>query len=129
MTIRPARREDVPAIQALLEENKLLLDGVEYTDFTHPCLVAIRNDEIIGMIHAHVGRPYAVITDLAVRGDVQSHGIGVRLAQAMELLLRVAGVTAYVAFCAASDTRMADMLERFGFTTTGLGRGFVRRLT
>lgn len=124
--IRPARYEDLDAIRGLLAENGMLADGLDYTDFTQPTLVYVRDGEVVGVAQALPGRPYAVLTELAVRRDLQHRGIGVRLLDALEVVLRTLGVTAWMA-CTPSD-QVVKMLERYGARSTGQGTGFLRRL-
>lgn len=127
MHIRPMRLEDIPAVQALLEENKLTVDGVDYSHWTPPCLVAVRDGQIVGMIQAHLGLPYSVVTECAVARAYQRRGYGVRLWQALELLTQQAGSPALAVQTAREDIQA--MLERLGATPGGQTTAYLKRLT
>ena len=124
--IRPARPEDADAIWGLLAENGMLVDGLDYSDFTHPTLVYVREGEVVGMIQALAGKPHAVITHAAVARAYHHRGYGIRLLASLELVLRTMGVTAWYA-CTPFD-QTVKILERYGAQSTGQGIGFVRRL-
>ena len=113
----------------ILRENEQMLDGVDYGAWSHPTLVAVKDGQVEGFIQAHLGAPYAVVTELCVSRAHARKGYGVRLADAMELMLRAAGVQTYVTYASDRNLGMRDMLGRYGFDETGLGVGFVRRLT
>ena len=129
MIIRPATEADVPHLQALLQENKLGHDGLDYTQWSHPCLVAVNDGEVVGMIQAALSEPVSIVTELAVARAHQRRGIGVRLAQHLETLLRVSGAKAYVAHVAPGNERMHNQLRRFGLTYVGDAQVYLRRLT
>ncbi len=124
MTIRPATEADVPALQALSQP--VAVPGVDYTRWTPPVLVAEHDGQVVGYIHALVGQPYAVITELVVAPDTRFKGVGARLLEGMELVLRIMGVRAWAGFM-AEDNPALDGLRRRA-TDTGLGRAFVRSL-
>ena len=126
--IRPIRQEDMQTVQAILQENKQMIDGVDYTQWTHPTLVAVKDGEVVGMVQALLGVPYAVVTELSIARQVQNQGYGTRLIQHLETALRLAGVSAYVAYVADTNESMIEQFERYGAISTGCGRGFVRRL-
>ena len=128
MIMRPALVADWPILRALLEENALTVDGVAYEGFTPPCLVAVKAGEIVGFIQAHAGAPYAVITELAVARAHQRQGIGVRLLQHMETLLRSAGVTAWMAYTGEKNDRVVAQLDGYGARCTGAGTAWVKSL-
>ena len=125
--IRPIRQEDTETVQAILQENKQMLDGVDYTQWTHPTLVAVKDGEVVGVIQALLGLPYAVVTELSIARHVHSQGYGTRLIQHLETALRLAGVTAYVAYVADLNESAIEQFERYGAISTGHGQGFVRR--
>ena len=127
MIIRPATEADVPRLQALLQENKLGHDGLDYTQWSHPCLVAVQDGEVVGMIQAALSEPVSIVTELAVARAHQRRGIGVRLAQHLETLLRASGAKAYVAHVAPENKGMQDQLERFGLVRIGDAQVFLRR--
>lgn len=124
--IRPARFEDLDAIKGLLAENGMLADGLDYSDFTQPTLVYVRDGAVLGMIQALAGKPHAVITHAAVSRAHHHRGIGIRLLEAVELVLRTMGVTAWYA-CTSSDD-VVKILDGYGAEPTGQGTSFLRRL-
>lgn len=126
MTIRPMREADAPLLRALLEENALTLDGVAYETFSPPVLVAEVDHEIVGFVQAHVGQPYAFITELAVARSHQRRGIGIRLLQHMETLLRYMNVRAWVTYSGEKRTDVHAQLDGYGARCTGAGAAFVR---
>lgn len=128
MKIRPAVSEDVPRMRQLLEENHLLVDGIAYDLFTPPVLVCEVDEEIVGFIQAHVGSPYAVVTELAVARAHQRKGYAVKLVEHMETLLRYMGVKAWGAYTGDANQPVIDQLERYGARVTGRGVGFVKGL-
>ena len=117
----------MPHLQALLQENKLGHDGLDYTQWSHPCLVAVNDGEVVGMIQAALSAPVSIVTELAVARAYQRRGIGVRLAQHLETVLRSHGVKAYVAHVAPENKGMQDQLERFGLVRVGDAQVFLRR--
>lgn len=126
--IRPAFPGDTERMLEILQENKQTLDGVDYDSWTAYTLVMVREGIVEGLIQAHLGAPYSVVTELAISRAHHGKGYGVKLANAMEVVLRAAGVTAYVTYAATEHTEMREMLTRYGFQETGHGTGYVRRL-
>lgn len=128
IAIRPALPDDAPRMLEILQENKQTLDGVDYTSWTPYTLVVVREGIVEGLIQAYFGTPYAVVTELAISRAHHGKGYGIKLANAMEVLLRTTGVTSYVTYAATEHGEMRDMLTRYGFQETGHGTGYVRRL-
>ena len=130
MTIRPARPEDFPRLrEILLECGQASLDGPDYTTFSPLCLVAERAGILVGFIQCLLGKPYSVMTELAVAPEWQRRGIAYRLWQHMETVLREYGVMAWVGFVVTSNKELMAIYDRLGFQRTGQGEGYVRRLT
>lgn len=126
--IRPATTHDFPAIRALLMENDLCVDGLAYDVFTPPCLVAVRDGEVVGVLQALLGKPYAVITELAIARVHQRKGYAVRLMQHMETLLREYGIPAWFTMTSETNDRVRDQLKRYGARDLGHGVGWVKGL-
>ena len=126
--IRLALPADWPMLRALLEENALTVDGLVYGAFTQPCLVAVRDGEVVGMIQAIVGHPYAVITEMAVARAHQRKSYGYRLMEHMETLLRAAGCTAWVTYVGEKRTPVTEQLDGYGARCTGAGTAWVKSL-
>ena len=127
--IRPMRPEDVEAVVAILQENKQMVDGVDYTQWSHPTLVAVHDGQVVGIIQALLGTPYAVMPEFSVARAFHGKQYGVRLLEHMETALRLAGIAAYAAYVSDTNDHAADLFERWGGTPTGHGRGYIRRLT
>lgn len=125
--IRLALPADWPRLREILEENALTVDGLAYEAFSPPCLVYVRDGEIVGFIQALCGSPYAVITEAAVARAHQRKGYGIRLLEHMETVLRVSGVSAWVTFTGEKNPTAA-MLEQYGARGTGYGTGWVKGL-
>lgn len=128
MTIRPAREEDTGALQALLKENSLGHDGLDYTVWTHPCLVAVRDGEVVGFIQALAGRPYSMITEFCVARMWQRKGVAPKLLEHMETLLQMMGAQCWLTFERKDDPLMQEYVERWGGERLGDGVAFLRRL-
>ena len=126
--IRPIRQEDVEAVIAILRENQQFADGLDYTQWTHPTLVAIAKERVVGLVQAHLGFPYAIVTELSIARAHQNQGYGVRLMEHLETILRMSGVTAYVAHVATGNLAMAELAERWIGAPIGTGQAFLRRL-
>lgn len=125
--IRPATVDDIPAIHALLDRTGLLIDGADYSNFSHVTLVGVRAGEIVGMIQALPAKPYAVVTDLAIAPEYHRRGYGFRLLQAIELALRMYGCTAWVACVADRNRWTLSALDQYA-KRTGQGIGYLRGL-
>jgi len=128
VTIRPARSGDEGALQALLRAHGLGHDGLDYTVWSHPCLVAVRNGEIVGMIQALAGRPYAVIIEFCVARAWQRKSVAVRLLEHLETVLRGMGCQCWMTWERKDDPVMQAYCERWGAERTGEGIGYLRRL-
>lgn len=126
MKIRPATMADLGAIQGLLIENSLVLEGVSYADFSGLVLVAEDDGEVIGFLQALLGKPVAVVTELAIARTHQGHGYGVKLIEALELLLRYHGLAAWACYTNRDD--VMKQLDRYGAQSTGQGMMYVKRL-
>ena len=126
MKIRPARPEDLPALRGLLQENGLAIDGLTYDDFTGLVLVVERNGDVAGFVQTLLGQPYAVICEMAIDRRFHHLGYGVKLLDALELILRHHGIQAWATFTSHED--VMKMLEKYGASSTGQGLMYVRRL-
>ena len=126
--IRPARLEDVPRLNALMHECGLALEGIAYDRWGPVTLVYERQGEIIGLVQALLGMPYAIITEMAVRPDVQHHGLGVKLMEHMETVLRCAGMTTWVTFTSHENVPVQVQLDGYGARCVGTGVGYAKGL-
>lgn len=125
--IRPARPEDFPRLNALIHDGGLAVEGIAYDRWGPVTLVYERQGEVIGVIQALLGMPYAVITEVAVDPRYQRQGVAIRLLQHLETVLREYGVTTWVAF-AGIKSEATDLLDRLAVQIQGTGHAFVKRL-
>lgn len=127
MKIRPACPADLPMLRAILAENAGMLDGVDYSHFSPPCLVGEIDGAVVGFIQATLGQPYAIITELSIAREHHRKGYGMRLLEHMETVLRCAGVTAWTTYTGEKNDHVIKIAERLG-RCTGRGYAFVRVL-
>lgn len=73
-TLRTARRDDLPAVEKLLTDAKLPLDGVEAA--LDSFVVAEENDELVGVAGLEVCCENALLRSVAVTPDWRSRGLG-----------------------------------------------------
>jgi amino-acid N-acetyltransferase len=72
--LRPARQDDLSAIQQLLEDSGLPMDGV--ADIIDTLVVADAEGEIVGVGGLELCRENALLRSVAVHQDWREHGIG-----------------------------------------------------
>lgn len=125
--IRPALPDEAPILKGLLLENNLGIDGLTYERFSQPCLVYVREGEVVGFIQAIPAEPYAIITECAVARAHHGKGYGVRLLEHMETVLRMYGCGAVATFTGEKNP-VKEQLEGCGMRTTGYGAALVKAL-
>lgn len=128
MKIRPAMPDDAPRLRELLEENALTVDGLDYSVFTPPTLVGVIDGEVVGFTQAHIGAPYAIVTEMVIARAHQGKGYGVKLLEHLETVLRFSGVTAWMAYTGDKQDAVMKKLDQFGARCTGHGSAWVRTL-
>lgn len=121
MIIRPARKEDLPAIGDILAACDLMVRGVDYDDWTGWLLVAERQGQVIGMVHVIPAKPYAIIAELGVLPAFQKGRAAVKLMEAAELLLRQSSHPVWAAWIGASRNGFHASVEAWGGHATGQG--------
>lgn len=126
--IRPAKPEDFPRLNELIHDCGLAVEGIAYDKWGPVTLVCERKGEIIGVVQALLGAPYAVITEAAIDPRFQHQGYGIRLLQHMETVLREYGVQAWMAFT-GTKSDAAHILDRYAVQVQGTGHAFAKRLT
>ena len=114
MIIRPAKPSDLDVVMTIMDRCDLRADDVDYTRWDGLILIAERQGEPIGFIHALAFKPYAVITHLAVLPEHQKGRAAVKLLESAELLLRSLGCQNWFTFVWEKHTAIADMLSRWG---------------
>jgi N-acetylglutamate synthase-like GNAT family acetyltransferase len=80
MVIQPAERSDLPAIRRLLENQHLLLDGID--DHVSTMVVAKRGDDVVGAAAVEVYPDGALLRSVVVEPDARGQGLGHRLSDA-----------------------------------------------
>lgn len=96
ISLRPTAQSDWPAIAALLEANKLPLDGAQ--DHLSSYLLATQGNEAIGTVGAEVYGDLALLRSVAIAPGLQRQGIGKLLVSRLlqfdvaVVLLNVVGV-------------------------------------
>ena len=91
VTLRPATSADLDAVESLLANNKLPLDGVE--DSLHDFIIAESGDGIAGVIGMERHGVYGLLRSAAVRDDVRGAGIGRKLVDRLLASARQDGIT------------------------------------
>jgi N-acetylglutamate synthase-like GNAT family acetyltransferase len=77
ISLRPATPSDWPTIAALLEANKLPLDGAQDNLATY--LLAIQGQEIVGTAGAEIYGDIALLRSVAIKPGLQRQGVGKQL--------------------------------------------------
>jgi len=109
VTLRRARSEDVPAVEALLRARELPLDGL--VDHLDTFWVADADGAVVGTGGLEVHGRLGLLRSLAVDADASGTGIGSRLA--WQLLEEAVGLGLREVFLLT--TNAADYFPRFGF--------------
>ncbi len=132
--IRAAGAEDRLVVQELLgqlgyvftaEEVQARLNLLATSD-TDPVLLAIQNEEVVGLIALHFAtmlhqrEPVAKITALVVRDGVRGAGIGKALVDAGGNLARQSGCGFLELTTASARTEAHAFYKRLGFTNSAL---------
>ena len=100
--LEPARPEDFPAVAALLEKNKLPVDGLRECFST--AVVACERDQMVGSAAVELYGPAALLRSVAVEERLRNRGLGRTLAKAaLDLARRHQAVTAYLLTETAPD--------------------------
>jgi GNAT superfamily N-acetyltransferase len=142
LTIRPARKADLPTLVALLQQLSLddpreyptALDRYEtafadvQSDSRQTLLVAEDDNRIVGIVTlivvpnlSHVGCPYAIIEDVVVDAAARGQRYGEALMRHAIDLARDAGCCKLVLTSNRRRTDAHRFYERIGFTATHLG--------
>lgn len=109
LSLRPAGASDWPAIEALLQANKLPTEGAR--DHLATTLLAIGNGEIVGCAGAEVFGAVALVRSVAVAPGLQRQGIGRLLLERLLLEARSRGIaTLYLLTVTAPE-----YFAQFGF--------------
>ena len=125
MIVRPARAGDEPAIVEIIERCGLGAEDVDYTRWTGLLLVAERQSQVVGFMAALPGAPYAVITEMGVLPEHQKGRAAVKLWEAMEVVLRSLGVTAWASYI-GEKRDLNTTMPKLGAVDQGPGRMWLR---
>jgi len=128
MIIRPATKDDLPAIMAIRERCALAVDGVNYTDWSGWLLVAERQSQVIGLVHVIPSKPYAIVAEFGVLPEFQKGRAGHKLIEAAELMMRVSGYTEWVAFVGNDRNGFHETIQSWGAILSGEGKSYWRKL-
>ncbi|TFW16064.1 GNAT family N-acetyltransferase [Massilia arenosa] len=112
MTVRPAQRDDLPAVVALLKDCRLPHEDIgpgHLTDF----LVAEDTHGLAGTVGLERLGANALVRSLAVRTGLRASGLGKRLVAAIENHGRTHGVDALYLL----TTTAADFFKHLGYQT------------
>jgi GNAT superfamily N-acetyltransferase len=142
LEIRPARRSDLDALIALLQQLSLdesredpgelasyerALADVQ-SDPRQTLLVAVAEGRVSGTAAfilipnlSHVGRPYAVVEDVVVESAVRGQGIGEALMRRTIEMARAAGCYKLLLTSNRRRTDAHRFYERLGFTASHYG--------
>lgn len=74
ITLRQATPSDWPALAALLQANKLPLDGAQ--EHLHAYLLALSNGEVVGSAGAEIYGDIALLRSVAISPGLQERGVG-----------------------------------------------------
>ena len=111
-TIRSAAGSDLPAIERLLEANKLPLVGVR--DAIGDFLVAERGGTLVGVIGLEIYDDRGLLRSAAVDAGERGTGVGAALVGALIETSRARGLKELVLLTTTADR----WFPRFGFATT-----------
>ena len=125
--VRPARPEDVTEIRLLVHRCGLYNPDVDYRDFTPPLFVAVADYNVVGFIHALLGKPTSVILDFAVAPEYEHRGIGRKLLATLEATMTSLGLPTWVAFVADGRPRVQGAIEKWGAKQAATGRSYLKR--
>jgi amino-acid N-acetyltransferase len=91
VTLRPATSADLGAVETLLADNKLPLEGVG--DFLIDFIIAEGGGGIAGVIGIERHGPYGLLRSAAVREDLKGGGVGRKLVDRLLASARKEGVS------------------------------------
>ncbi len=128
MQIRPAKTDDLPAIRDILQACDLMIEGVDYSEWSGWLLVAERQGQVIGMIHVLPAKPYSLVMEFGVLPAFQKSRAAHKLIEAAELLMRSQGQMAWGAFVGDNRNGFHATVEAWGARPTGHGRAYWRAL-
>jgi amino-acid N-acetyltransferase len=89
-TLRPATAEDVPAIDALLSDNRLPTAG--FRDDVRECIVATDDGRVVGAAGLEIYDDSALLRSVVVAAAVRGRGLGQQLSRAAVEAARRRGV-------------------------------------
>lgn len=111
-----------------MEACDLMLPDVSYADWTGLLLVAERQGEVVGFIHAFPGKPYAVITEMGVLPAFRKGRAATKLMESLELLFRSMGLRSWGCYVGDKRDDAKTALIHHGALETGHGSMYWRNL-
>jgi len=123
INVRTYRDEDYDAVKINLQEGGLFNDSVDTRETLRAkiqqtpdsILVATFNDQVVGNIYLIQDMWNSFIFRLAVRKDYRKRGIGSRLIEESERLLKEKGVRDVALFVRSDDRELIDYYEKRGY--------------
>jgi N-acetylglutamate synthase-like GNAT family acetyltransferase len=109
--VTPARREDAPAIVALVEANRLPLDGL--ADHLDAAVVARQDGHIVGAAALEAYDEGGLLRSVAVDGSARGAGVGRSLVEAVVAMARARALPALYLL----TTTAAGYFLKLGFET------------
>lgn len=125
--IRLAEDADADAIQDILRQNDMHIDGFDWKGLSPYWLVAEHRGRVIGCAHVMQGKPFGVISHWAVLPHYQHSGAGIFLWWMAEAVLRGFGCQGYIGF--SENPQLLGKLEEIGATRLGEFTLFVKRVS
>ena len=114
MNVRPATQADIPAIVEIVERCGLKADDVDYAQWSGIVLVAVRQSEIVGFVHALPARPYSIITHIAVLPEHRKGRASTKLMESAELFLRHLGCGNWFTHIYEKDGALRESVRHWG---------------
>lgn len=116
----------MPDIVSLLKDGGLYNAKLDYSEMSHPTIVAEYDGVVIGFVQGLIGRPYTVVTEIAISPSARGLGVGRGLMAELERCAKDSGSSAiFAATSVDNDDVNAKITHSWG-TYIGDGRLYVR---
>lgn len=133
VTLGLAAPNDQEQIVALLEEQGVCQEGLDYREFGAggTTFVATVNGEVIALLSGHLSKPCSWVTELASRKTLRLRtrvALAVALMRVWEEAMRCVGSQAWVSVCDQRLPEIAHLTEWYGASAMGTTTIYQRRL-
>jgi len=129
MIVRPATKDDLPAILDVMDRCQLAMEDVNYSNWSGWLLLAVRQSQIIGLIHVLPAQPYCMIQEFGVLPEFQGGRAAHKLIEAAELMMRVSGYSEWCAFVGNDKNGFHETMQSWGaIASGGDGKAYRRKL-